>query len=340
MNRRTFLKTTGFTAASLALASKLTGQPKANPKRNIILYVVDDQGTKDAGCYGNPVIKTPGLDALAANGTRFTHAFCTTASCSPSRSVILSGLHNHANGMFGLNHAVHHFQSFDNFKSLPVRLGEAGYRTLAAGKYHVGPEPVYHFDAYLDFKWSPQPDGQWLPEETPKDLAEKCIPLISDKSGQPFFLYFCTIAPHRPFLREGIQPVDPNDVIVPDYLPDLPECREELAHYYMSVERADSGLVRLIEILKKTGHWEDTLIIFCSDNGIAFPGAKTTTYDPGINLPFVVRNPYAEKNGNINHAMMSYVDIMPTILEAAGVTAPASNALALSDVNGIGIRKE
>ncbi|HEX2473510.1 MAG TPA: sulfatase-like hydrolase/transferase, partial [Lacipirellulaceae bacterium] len=75
--------------------------------RNVILFVTDDQG-QDAGCYGNPVIKTPNLDALAAYGTRFTHAYCTTASCSPSRSVILTGLFNHANGQYGLEHAAHH----------------------------------------------------------------------------------------------------------------------------------------------------------------------------------------------------------------------------------------
>src|SRR5688500_19694154 len=81
--------------------------------RNVVLFVTDDQG-QDAGCYGNAVIKTPHLDALAADGTRFTHAYCTTASCSPSRSVILTGLFNHANGQYGLEHAAHHFRSFED----------------------------------------------------------------------------------------------------------------------------------------------------------------------------------------------------------------------------------
>ncbi|MBN1491990.1 MAG: sulfatase-like hydrolase/transferase, partial [Phycisphaerae bacterium] len=87
---------------------------------NVLLYVVDDQGMNDAGCYGNPVIRTPGLDTLASEGTRFTHAFCTTASCSPSRSVILTGLHTHTNGQYGLAHASHHFSSHANLKTLPV----------------------------------------------------------------------------------------------------------------------------------------------------------------------------------------------------------------------------
>ena len=89
--------------------------------RNVVLVVADDQG-QDAGCYGNPVLKTPNLDALAADGTRFKYAYCTTASCSPSRSVILTGLFNHANGQYGLEHADHHFRSFDNVQSLPAML--------------------------------------------------------------------------------------------------------------------------------------------------------------------------------------------------------------------------
>ena len=119
----------------------------AAPK-NVVLIVTDDQG-QVAGCYGNPVIKTPHIDALAADGTRFTNAFCTTSSCSPSRSVILTRMFNHANGTYGLEQGYHHFRSFDKIKSLPVILSAAGYRTARIGKYHVGPEEVYRFDQVL-----------------------------------------------------------------------------------------------------------------------------------------------------------------------------------------------
>src|SRR5258707_1306911 len=102
------------------LVGLLTGSAGAAP-RNVVLFVTDDQG-QDAGCYGNKVLKTPNLDALAADGILFRHAFCTTASCSPSRSVILTGRHNHANGTYGLQHSNHHFASFDSVKSLPVLL--------------------------------------------------------------------------------------------------------------------------------------------------------------------------------------------------------------------------
>ncbi|MBE0537799.1 MAG: sulfatase, partial [Phycisphaerae bacterium] len=274
---------------------------------NVILYVVDDQGSTDAGCYGNPVIKTPGLDELAANGTRFTHAFCTTASCSASRSVILSGLYNHFNGQYGHQHDYHHFSTFARVRSLPILLAEAGYRTARWGKFHVAPDEVYQFDEVIR-------------GGAPAQGAENCRAVIGAADERPFFLYFCTTEPHRPFKREGSDEFDPKDVVVPPYLPDSPECRGELAKYYGSVQRADAGLKRLIEILRETGRWEDTVVIYISDNGIAFPGAKTTLYEPGMRLPCVVRNPFAAKAGVVTDAMVNYADMTPTILDLCGAT--------------------
>ena len=135
-----------FTAASLP-TSKSAGAEDGRP--NIVLIVSDDHGRGDLGCYGNPVIKTPNLDRLAAEGVRFTNAFCTTASCSASRSVILSGLYNHYNGQYGHQHDYHHFISFDHVRSLPVLLAQGGYRTARIGKYHVAPEDIYKFDTLV-----------------------------------------------------------------------------------------------------------------------------------------------------------------------------------------------
>src|SRR5688500_10889771 len=110
--------------------------PLVAAPRNVVLFVTDDH-SPDTGSYGNSVIKTPNLDALANDGTLFTHAFCTTASCSASRSVILTGLHNHANGHYGHQHHYHKFSSYSNIISLPVYLQHAGYRTARCGKFHV-----------------------------------------------------------------------------------------------------------------------------------------------------------------------------------------------------------
>ena len=209
---------------------------------NIVIVVVDDLGTGDAGCYGNAAIKTSGLDLLAQSGTRFTHAFCTTASCSASRSVLLSGLHNHATGQYGHSHDFHHCVSFPHIRTLPTLLCGAGYETIRTGKYHVAPASVYPFDQEIP--------GQGA---SPERMAELCRPVFTNAAGRPFFLFFCTTEPHRPFRRDGSDPVKPDDVIVPPYLPDIPACREELARYYMSVQRADKGLAQLLGLLQETG---------------------------------------------------------------------------------------
>ena len=133
MTRRDFMKSCAAGTSVLAAAPLVTQRSTAaeTKRPNIILIVADDHGRGDLGCYGNPVIKTPNIDRLAAEGVRFTNAFCTTASCSASRSVILSGLYNHYNGQYGHQHAYHHFISFDYVRSLPVLLSQGGYRTAA-----------------------------------------------------------------------------------------------------------------------------------------------------------------------------------------------------------------
>src|SRR5688500_8992419 len=151
--------------------------------RNVVLFVTDDH-SPDAGCYGNPVIDTPNLDALAKEGVRFERAYCTTASCSASRSVILSGLHNHANGQYGHQHSFHHFSSFPGVQSLPVILEAGGYRTARAGKFHVAPEEVFRFQTIV-----PGPPRNGVA------LAKNAREFLEQDKERPFFLYFCLADP-------------------------------------------------------------------------------------------------------------------------------------------------
>jgi len=318
-------------------------------KRNVVLFVTDDQ-SPDFGAYGNPALKTPNLDALATDGTLFKNAFCTTASCSASRSVILSGLHNHANGHYGHQHSYHKFNSYGNLISLPVYLSHGGYRTARCGKYHVAPENIYKFD-------------QSIPghSRSPVEMAENSKAFLAEDSEKPFFLYICTSDPHRgggsanelPYKPDrfgnpkpgskgypGIKEViyDPAKVNVPGFLPDTPTCRAEIAQYYQSVSRVDQGIGRLIDILKETGKWEDTLFLFIADHGIAMPGAKTTLYEGGMRSPCLVRNPYLKKRGVATDAMVSWVDLAPTILEFANVL-DGKGKLTPSTEKSLGIAK-
>jgi N-sulfoglucosamine sulfohydrolase len=286
----------------LALMVALVAAPARAAERNIVLFVADDHGAEALGAYGNPAVKTPAIDKVASEGARFTHAFATTASCSASRSVLLSGVQNHRNGQYGHEHEYHHFSAFPNVRSLPVRLAEAGYRTARGGKFHVAPESVFHFEQVI----------------TLPDLEA----FIRGDATKPFFVYYGTNEPHRPFNHDSEDRVDPGDVIVPPWLPDIPEVRAELALYYASVRKVDKAFGMLVETLKRTGTYESTLIVYLSDNGAPFPGSKTNVYEPGIRLPLIVRKPGSSRPGTVNAAMISWVDITPTILDFAGVRIP------------------
>ena len=120
--------------------------------------------------------------------------------------------------------------------------------------------------------------------------------------------------------HEGIKEVfyNPQDLPIPHFLPDTIETREELAHYYQSVSRIDQGLERLIQILKESNLYDKTMIVFTSDHGMAFAGGKTTVYEGGLKVPFIVRNPYEKKRGIKHSALISHIDITPSLLDFAG----------------------
>lgn len=309
-------------------------------EKNIIFFITDDE-SPTLGCYGDTVAKTPAIDALAADGTMFRNAFATTASCSASRSVVMSGLHNHANGQYGHQHAFHKFASYNNVISLalPRVIANAGYRTARVGKYHVAPEYVYHFEETF------QGNGR-----NAVQMADNCRDFLTADSQKPFFLYFATSDPHRgggvdktselklkPDLfgnrpekgaHDGIDEVfyDPADVKIPHFMTDTAETREELAQYYQSCARIDQGLQKLVDILKEADLYDKTMIVFTADHGMAFSGGKTTVYEGGLNVPFVVRNPYEKERGVVSDALISHVDITPSLLDFAGGLDPKTNA--------------
>jgi N-sulfoglucosamine sulfohydrolase len=293
----------------------------AEPK-NVLLIIADDLGMQ-AGCYGDTIAKTPHLDALAASGTRFTNGFASVASCSPSRATILTGMPTHMNGQYGLAHADHNFHSFPKTKSLPSYLNAAGYRTGAIAKLHVQPKEVYPFAEVI-----PGGGGR-----NPVAIANAARAFIMASGDKPFFLLAGFTDPHRAagpknFANGQKYPAtvpaerfDPASLPVPYHLPDTPEVRAELAEYYQSVTRLDHGIGLLLKLLNDTKKADNTLVIFISDNGIPFPGAKTTLYDSGVHLPLIVRKP-GQKTGIVNDAMVSWTDLAPSILDWCGVPIP------------------
>jgi len=335
INRRRFLKDCLAGAAAVgfggglvpAKASTSERGPvarKASEQRNVLLLVSDDQGLDQCGCYGNKSIRTANLDELAAGGVRFTNAFATVASCSASRSVILTGLFNHANAQYGHEHSFHHFRMFDWVKPLPLLLKNRGYATGVIGKLHVGPPEVVPFDYVA-------PGRELWGNRNVYQMAKRAGQFFNQNRDKPFFLLVGYSDPHRGgkgFANNRDYPgikkttYSPSDVTVPCFLPDCPEVRGELVEQYQAISRMDQGVGMVIEELKKSGRYDDTLIIYISDNGIPFPGAKTTLYDPGVHLPMIVRSPTLSRSGLVNDALVSYADITPTILKWTRTAPP------------------
>ncbi|KAL0937209.1 sulfatase [Colletotrichum truncatum] len=303
---------------------------------NVLLLVADDLG-KQLGCYGNSYIKTPNIDRLAAQGTRFDKAFASTASCSGSRSTLYTGFHTHQNGQYGLNSGKHHFMTFDHIETGPALLAKSGVRTGIIGKIHVGPDAVYPWE--------------WRAESLTRDVwwsSRRAAEFFqaSKEDKRPFMLTVGYHDPHRDRTRGGFgndELVDeriksvkyqPENMVVPSFLSDTPGVRQELANYAEAISRLDQGIGMILDELDASGFADNTMVIFISDNGPPFLNSKTTLYDAGICLPLIVRRPGSKPSVNVN--LVSYVDVLPTILD--WILGP--NSLALKkDLSGRSFEK-
>jgi N-sulfoglucosamine sulfohydrolase len=280
--------------------------------------IADDLGLY-TGEYGDRVARTPNLDRLAQDGVRFANAYCTTASCAACRSVVLSGLQNSRQRALRHAHAGHNQQYLPFVRPLPRLLKDAGYRTGLIGKLYVNPISALPFD-------QSEPGIQ----RGVAQMARIARDFIRSSSGRPWYLHVAFGDPHR-FGRgfasqdyEGVKrmPFDPAKVPVPSFLPDNAAVRKEMAEYYEAANRLDQGIGFFMDVLRETGQLDNTLIVFFSDNGIPFPNPKTTVYDSGIHMPFIVRSPEQSRRGVVNNAMLSFVDILPTAVEWAGAKLP------------------
>jgi N-sulfoglucosamine sulfohydrolase len=317
------MRTLSLLAALPILAAAGPLLPAAEPpRRNVVLLVADDLGFQ-LGCYGDPKVQTPHIDGLARNGVRFTQGFATVSSCSPSRASLYTGLYTHTSGQYGLAHAAHNFHTRDNVESLPRVLGRAGYRTGIIGKVHVLPQKVYPFDVEI----ARGIGGN----RSVAEMGRQARRFFADSGARPFLLVVGFADPHRSakgFGNENTYPgvketrYGPGDVTLPYFLPDRDDARKDLADYYQAVSRLDQGVGHVLDALKETGNADNTLVVFLSDNGIPFPGAKTTLYDPGVHLPLIISSPEQKRRGLTNRALVSWVDVMPTALGWAGVKPP------------------
>lgn len=296
-------------AFSAGLAAEETNQP------NILLITADDLGMH-LGCYGDGYARTPHLDQLANVGVRFTQAYIAQASCSPSRSSILTGLYPHQNGQLGL---TGDYEMHPGIETLPAMLKAAGYQTGIIGKLHVAPTRAFPFDFWK------MPNA--VPTRKVREVNSYARAFIEQSGSRPFFLMVNFFDPHRPYDAESHQcdglpetPFGPDDISPFDFMGvDTPELREETAAYYNCVSRLDTGVGLLMATLEECGLENNTLVVFLGDHGAPFTRAKTTCYEAGEQVPFIVRWPQGLK-GSVCDRLISAVDIVPTVSELTGVS--------------------
>lgn len=292
VSRRSVLKT------PLGAAPALAQSAKAKP--NFVFIISDDHSYPDLGALGRPV-QTPNLDRLAREGIRFEHCFVSSAQCSPNRSSILTGCTPHTTATSRL-----HAPMPDYEPTLVDWLKEAGYFAGAFRKVHQGPA----FDKRWNF---------YAGAREPFAKFFDALP-----AGRPFYLHVGFTDPHRPY-RRGAYPVkhDSAKVVVPPFLPDTPEIREDIADYYDAIARMDMEAGQVLELLRQRNLLDNTLVIFTADNGMPFPGAKGTCYEPGIRVPLLAWWPGRIRAGQARRELIAHVDLPATWLDAAGLARPA-----------------
>ncbi len=317
------LKIQLFTLSLLSLGlqnSKGTIQKSESvyKKPNILLLVSEDNGPQ-LGCYGDPFARTPNLDYLGKEGVIFEKAYVTQAGCSPSRASIFTGSFPHENGHIGL--ASHGFRLYEeNTFNFINALKESGYRTAILGKIHVNPESAFNLDEWIK--------GDSFGKRNVQEISANAMKFIT-KNDQPFFLMVNYADAHRPFIKqdEGL-PRDPykkGDVDPLTYFGFTDDnIEQQIVDYYNCIERLDEGIGILINALKKTGKYENTLIVYLSDHGAEFLRGKMTPYEGGTRIPLLIKWNDNFKAGQRREELVSTIDLVPTFLEVAKIKCPKS----------------
>ncbi len=290
----------------MAAAAALPVVAKVNLPNIIYLH------SHDSGRYLQPyghAIPTVNLQRLATEGVLFRQAFSAAPTCSPSRAALLTGECPHRNGMLGLAHRG--FSLNDYSKHIVHTLRPAGYRTVLAGLQHVAAKPeTIGYDELL------RP-----PSTKAADVAPGAVAFLNRAGSQPFFLDVGFFETHREY-PEPTPADDPRYTTPPAPLPDTPDTRRDMAAYRASARQMDRGVGQILDALERSGLAANTLVISTTDHGIAFPRMKCNLEDFGWGVSLIVRGPGGFQGGKVCDALVSHLDIFPTICELTGIAAP------------------
>jgi N-sulfoglucosamine sulfohydrolase len=305
-------------------------QKKDKKPLNIIWLSTEDMGPI-LGSYGNKVIKTPNLDKLAKEGVRYTNAYATVGVCAPSRFSIITGVYSARLGAHNMRTGDYH-----NYKTPE----EVTYKTYIGVKDKTGrnvpeyevvtPPHVKPFTEILrkngyytanNFKC----DYQFNAPFTAWDEVSSKVTYKDSPKGKPFFYVRNFLVTHesRIWQRKNIPlTVKPEDVIIPDYYPDIPEVRNDIARKYSNIEEMDRQVGLIMEQLKKDNLLENTIIMFWSDHGGNLLRQKRAVGNSGLHVPLIIRYPDKRMAGKIDDRIVSLMDLGPTVLSLLGIKKP------------------
>ena len=301
MNRRDFLRSVCFQTAGPAFAGSAKALAAATRRRpNVLLVIGDDMAWNDCEPYGSPDVQTPNMARLAREGMCFDAMFTSTAMCAPTRQQLYTGLYPVRNGAY-----PNHSRVYDGVRSIVHHLGDLGYRVGLIGKTHFKPRASFPFEN--------------LGELNDAECWGRIRAFVQRDTNQPYMLIFASHEPHGPWNRGDQSPYNPAKLTVPPYLVDCPETRTALQKYYAEITTLDDQLGRCMNIVDTSGRRDDTILIFTSEQGSGMPLAgKWTCYDTGLKTVFILRWPKRVRGGTRTSAMAQYVDVAPTLIEAAG----------------------
>lgn len=281
----------------------------AQKKPNIVIFISDDLNQQDIGCYGNPDVRTPNIDRLAADGMRFNRAYAASPICTPSRSAMFTGLYPYRNGS-----QMNHFTVRPGTRNLPQFLQKLGYRVVISGKTDIF--PLHNFP----FERIGEEFGRYLPIENRLDRKKETVQMIGqhfkNRPEQPICLIVAPWVPHVPWFPN--KDLDPEKLKVPNYLADTKATRKALAAYYQSIGEADKMLGEILQAIDNAGQKDSTMVMFLADQGAQFPSAKWSVYDQGLRVPLIVRWPGKITPGSVSDALVSLVDLTPTLTDLGG----------------------
>lgn len=290
---------------SLLIVAGFVTIGRAEDRPNILLLLADNWAWPHASIAGDPVVKTPRFDEFAREGVLFSNTYCQVPSCSPARAVLLTGQACHR-----LRDAANLWGSWPHsLRTYPELLEDAGYVVGQEGK-GWGPGVIIQSTSARRTR---NPSGRKFP-------SFKSF-LDAKPKGRPFCFWFGSHNPHQPWRAEKkhYEGLLVDKLKLPPYLPDHPEVRQALLNYYAEVQAFDAEIAELLDELERRGLADNTLVVVMGDNGWQTPRGLANVYDAGTRTPMAIRWPRRIRPGRRTDAFVSFEDLAPTFLEAAGL---------------------